>query len=683
IAEKKKKRALLHTYQFDAYSRLTIYSDKDIVGSSTKSKGGVQIGINGASEDSLGIQGIMETYSTAYWDENKGMRSIITQRRQTANIPGQSNFNNVFDILDFNDDIQKLGKYEIAGPTSPDALDDYNYELMDVTELNGKKIYRLRMTPKSDFAALWDGIVSIADSTWDVVEVDVRPNAVVNFPFFDSLHYTQRFTLVDNRYWMPSDIVLGAYLKVNLVLTSILLRADHSSVLSNYVINQPIPDTIFNKPEVIADSSASKFDTTYWRDHEVLPLTGEEQRAYTKIDSVVKTDTGKKDNGPSLFNSILGFPFTFTQPPFTGFGDVYHFNRVEGHYLGLGLSMPWEKILPATTLTGKFGYGFEDKKSKYSVALSQNVVSSDLGGFGINGAIFQSLDHREDGGYYNTTDNTFLGLLDKEDYFNYYYTRGWNAGISAHFKDLDLSATYLNEKETSAPKNTDFSLLFPHILFRANPAIDDGTMRRVQFRLTAGDLMPFNDNESSAGISLESEVSDASTLKSDFTFTRYSATAFTHLRTSSFGFLDARIQGGIAIGALPPQRLFDAESQAASFGAFGVFRAMGIKEYSGDKILAINAEENLGTGLFLLTGIPFLVHSGMEFLIDGGAAWTDISNRSQLLSPDPVNTAKQVYAEAGFGINRILTFLRCDFTWRLTHRYNSGNFAFTVTAAIF
>ncbi|HET7152823.1 MAG TPA: DUF5686 family protein, partial [Candidatus Kapabacteria bacterium] len=456
-----------------------------------------------------------------------------------------------------------------------------------------------------------------------------------------------------------------------------------SSILSNYIVNQPLPDTIFKKPEVVADSSASKFDTTYWREHEVLPLTGEEQHAYTTIDSVVKTDTGKKDGGgPNILSSILGFPFMFSQPPFTGFSDVYHFNRVEGHYLGLGLNVPWESILPTTELTGKFGYGFSDKRSKYSVALSQNI---NIGGhwLGINGSVFKSLDHREDGGYYNITNNTFLGLLDKLDYFNYYYTHGWNAGISTDLFSFDLHATYLNEQETSAPKNSDFSLLFPHTLYRSNPAIAEGTMRSVRFQLIKGDLAPFNNDNNSAGISLEGEVSDAGTLKSDFTFTRYSATAFTHLRTSSFGFLDTRIQGGIAIGALPPQRLFDAESQAASFGAFGVFRAMGIKEYSGDKILAINAEENLGTGLFLLTGIPFLVHSGMEFLLEGGAAWTDISDRSQSLSPDQVNTAKQVYAEAGFGINRILTFLRCDFTWRLTHRYDSGNFAFTVTAAIF
>ena len=62
--------------------------------------------------------------------------------------------------------------------------------------MNGKRIYRLRMTPKNEIAALWDGVISIADSTWDVVQVDVRPNDAVNFPVLDSLRYSQSFSLI-------------------------------------------------------------------------------------------------------------------------------------------------------------------------------------------------------------------------------------------------------------------------------------------------------------------------------------------------------------------------------------------------------------------------------------------------------------------------------------------------------
>jgi len=681
IAEKKKMRATLHSYQCNAYAKLTVSSNANNMFTGARNNS-VDVTIGGGSSDTTAIGGIMETYTTKYWRDGDGERTIVTQRRQTADIPAEANDIRSLDVFDLNDDEQNLGKYVITGPTAPDALDWYNYELLDVTTLNGKRVYRLRMTPKSQVAALWDGIVSIADSTWDVVQVDVHPNEAVNFPILDSLRYSQLFSLIHDKYWLPSDITLNAYLKAELLIVpTIRIGIGSASVLYDYKVNQPIPDSIFAKSELVIDSSAKKFDSSYWREHEVLPLTGEEQQAYHTIDSVVKHPDTTRSTGGGLgdfLGTFIGAPVKF------GIG-LYKFNRVEGNALDYTLNVPWHSILPSTSLIGDVGYGFTDKKGKWSATLSQNIYAGNDWNVWAGVSLYNHLSHREDAGYYPVWLNTLFALAGKTDYFNYFYARGGDASVSVEHGSLSLSAAYENENEVSTHTITGVSILFPHVAYRLNPEIADGTMRLAKFTLAGGNNDPYAEDESDAGFSIENETSDASMLKSDFTFARWSVVTPVRLRTSSFGFLDARLQAGVATGALPPQMLFDPETALSFIGPFGVFRSMGIKEFSGDRLLSLYAQEDLGDAIFRLTGFPLLSKSGTDLIIEGGGAWTDMSAQSLALSPMPVETAKRVYWEAGFGISKLptlpLSFFRLDFTWRLTHLYGSGNFAFTVSTS--
>src|SRR5208283_4819235 len=260
-------------------------------------------------------------------------------------------------------------KYQLTGPVAPDALDEYHYELLDITALNGKRIYRMRMTPKSQSTALWEGVVSIADSTWDVVEVDVRPNDAVSYPNFDSIHYSQTFSLIDGKYWLPADMMVDISFAMNSKALA-GMRMNNTSVLYDYSINQPISDVMFSTPTIRVDTSALRFDTTYWREHEVLPLTAEEQIAYYKLDTVFQKVDSVLAGPIALYNAVK----FIGDLPITDFGDIYHFDRVEGHALGLGVNVPWHATLPATTLIGKFSYGFSDKRSKWETSLAQKII---------------------------------------------------------------------------------------------------------------------------------------------------------------------------------------------------------------------------------------------------------------------------------------------------------------------
>jgi hypothetical protein len=87
---------------------------------------------------------------------------------------------------------------------------------------------------------------------------------------------------------------------------------------------------------------------------------------------------------------------------------------------------------------------------------------------------------------------------------------------------------------------------------------------------------------------------------------------------------------------------------------------MEVKEFAGTGYAAIALEQNFRSLPFLALGIPFLYERGIEFLVHGGGAraWS----RDGIV-PNPTDGW---YAEAGFGIGRILDLFRTDFTWRVT-----------------
>ncbi|MEK6571158.1 MAG: DUF5686 family protein, partial [Bacteroidota bacterium] len=150
IANKRKWMDLVQSYEFDAYTKQVLRKDTSIAG-------------------------ITESYTRGYWRKDDGLREVIQQRRQTENVPAARNFTAVGQILNFNEDEIRLGGYTFVGPTASDALDNYDYKLERTYESKGMRVYELQMKPKSAVKPLFEGTISIADSTYAVMRVNVTP----------------------------------------------------------------------------------------------------------------------------------------------------------------------------------------------------------------------------------------------------------------------------------------------------------------------------------------------------------------------------------------------------------------------------------------------------------------------------------------------------------------------------
>jgi len=654
IANKRKWMEKLKTYKFEAFTRQVLRRD-------------------------TAIASITESYTTGYMLAGDTLREIVKQKRQTENIPGTENFAAVHRIINFNEDEISLfnvitggrsSAFTFIGPTAPNALDYYDYKLTGTSVVNGIEIYKIRMIPKSRLRPLFEGTITIADETFAVMGVDVNPNETLNIPFLKDieLRYRQQFALFDTIFWMPIDNRINGGLSISLLGISMpRIGIEATSSLYDYDLNISIPDTILHRERLTVDSSSLKYDSTYWIQNEVLPLTPEEQGSYQTLDSTQTLEKQFKPSGPLATLAGNG-----------SISALEHidarFNRVEGFYLGG--KMESDSLLPFVHIEGRAGYGFSAQLFQYR--LRGTLFSSKKRNLGIGAEIRRSVENFPDRGYYGPLSISLMALIDKNDYRDYYLSNAWSLFLRyTPSRTVDAEVTYLHDNQRSLKNETDYSIFAREKVYRPNPRIQEGNLRSIQFHLRLGEPPVPLDMVSRNAVEFEIEHAIAPYfLGGSLFFTRYNAVVDVSFVTFSRFLLfppNLRIRGvgGYASGALPLQKLFYTDSRASGYAPYGVLKGASVKEFAGDRFIAVNVEHNFRNVPFLLLNIPFLYRNGIELIVHGAAAQTWMQSAS---------TSNGWYSEAGIGVSRIFDLLRADLTYRFT---DPKRFYFTLSVASF
>ena len=636
IANKQRWIERLKSYEMQAFTRQTIRRD-------------------------TAVAAINESYTRGYWQVGDTLREIVTQRRQTANVPAAFNVASVGRILNFTDDEIRFLGYTFVGPTAQNALEYYDYTLLRTRTGYGQELYEIRMIPLTRTVPLFDGTVTIAGESYALVGVDVQPSVAFRIPFVreSALRYRQQFGLYESSYWMPSDIRIDGTFTVSVLGFSIpRIGFTQTSAISDYAINTAIPDTIFRKPRLLVDSSAARYDSAYWAANAVLPLSAEEARAYRTLDSTQTLDVQFRPGGATLsLGSDVGAAGSLLKHV-----DAY-FNRVEGFHLGAHGA--FDPIGPIVSARVGWAYGFSDKMATYIAGVT--LYTSGQRTLGIGTEAYRRVDHRPDREYYSPLFNTFTSLISRNDYRDYHLAEGGRIFLTYRpHSGLRAEISYVDETHSIMPQTTDYSFFFRSRTYRPNPPAAEGNLRSIAFNVRFGqEPAPFDlIMQDAADIAVEH--SSPSLTGGDFSFTRYEAVISlviptfgrSHLLRPGFRL---RASAGASAGTLPLQRWFDVETASGSFAPLGVMRAMEVKEFSGTSYCAISLEHNFRSIPFLALGIPFLYENGIELIVHGGAARTWTGGRTEL-----PRTADGWYTEAGVSISRILDLFRADFTWRLS-----------------
>ena len=657
IKRKQQWRKQLETYRAEAYTRQTLSNDTAIVS-------------------------ITESVSEVFWDKQRGHREVQKSKRQTANIEAASNFAGVSYLPNFYDDNIEIAEFNLVGITHPDALDYYDFKLVDQTSLDNQTVYEIEVTPARKLQPLFKGTAYILANEYALLEVDLVPNDVVTFPapiksFKTS--YEQQFNNFGQDFWLPVDVRIGGDIKIKMVgLDFPMIKFKQLSRITNYRVNTSLPDSLYKKEDRFSvDSTTVQSDSLIAQQVNTVPLSSEEELAYATLDSTATLEKAFKPSGfLAKFIDDEEGEENESNPGFLSFLDEVpgkitpdgRYNRVDQAFVGLRYSIDATDWL---NIRSYGGYSSGYRKWNYGGGLTiewlqQNWASAVIGGNYRAGTETRYYSH-----IYNPYYTTIPNLLGHQGYFDYYRSEGFRIFSGWDFPhNLSLEMGFNHENHTSLPTTTAYDIL-GNSNFLLNPSIPEGTMKSLD--ITAG----YNIDEGyNFGVTTQKKIqlsiehsSDA--LGSDFKFTRY--TGFLSWSFPTFyqrrflaNTLDFNIKGGTYSGDLPPQKWGIIDGTIGSTAPYGVMKTIRNRPYQGQQYLSMTAEHNFRTIPFELLGLRPLVNNNIGFIVFAGTAKTWVKD-SSLINQSGYTTrvTNGVHWEAGASLNGILDLFRIDFATRL------------------
>jgi hypothetical protein len=664
IAHKSDVLAKIHDYRYDAYVKFVVRDLRHL------------------RDSAASVVLITETRTAAYWEHPDRYQETIRSRRQSSNLDPESNLVSVGEIVNFNRNRIDLRKYAIVSPIADDALNHYDYRMLDTVVVDGRRVFRLAIEPKSEASPLFVGVIDIADSTYDVLAVDVGVNAAARFNYVTNVRYQQRLKDVGGGRWMPYLIRLTGEVHLAFSLPGFpgQLSFEHVASLGDFQFDQQHPPANVGQYRIVVDEGADRPDSAAWAAPGAVPLTDAERTAWARIDS---TERRPPSVGRLIEQGLAAGIGLATNP------DFFHFNRVDGTYLGA--ARDW-RAMPGLVFTTKLGYA--EGSDRWQYRLGSEVRVSEARQLWVGWSYHDETMRRPTlvSGAYNPT---FRALSSRLDPLDYYRERGLGVSVSVRpfaFTRLDLQ--YTDARQSSLDVTTDYTLFSVARLVRPNPAITEGHLRSLGASLSYDSRPLLKDKGVDyrlrrltwTRITVGVEIAAPDLIPNDYSFRRYTLELVRQQRTLNLGITTIMAVSTLATGYVPPQRYVtvDFGMQTLTYQRNG-FNTLRETNYTGTRGALLAFRHDFDRLLFAKSGLPVIRRLPFTFSLHGGVFWTDFINHLPNPGDTLFTTARKPYTELGFGLGNLTPFLSplnvaAHFTWQLsgypTNRFRFG-FGFT------
>jgi hypothetical protein len=564
-------------------------------------------------------------------------------------------------------------QHSIALPIADDALDHYDFVVRDTLFLDGRRILRVAVLPKSDASPLFTGSLDIVDSTYDLLGMDLGVNDALRFPTVSHLRYQQRWRDGGDGWWMPYEIRLSGEVRPKLsarwlprtvagmALPEFPRQVTFEQVasLSGFTFEEGHRPADLAEYRTVVRDQTDGSDSTMWSAPEAVPLTDAERATWVRADSV--------DRHPALL-SRLSRDLDAVQRVALGPGS-FHFNRVDGFYLGV--IHDW-RLTPGATFTTKLGYALGSEQWQYLVG-ARGMLST-------THRIWVGASYHDEtvgwpalvpAGY----DPTASALVTRVDPSDYYRERGYTLALGTkllNFTRLELRYDdALQSSQDTVPGLGFRSTRFPPL---PNPPIRDGHLRSLSgtFTYDSRQLLRSGGGDYPLGggswtrITVGAEVAAPALIANDFSFRRYAFQLERRQQTPGFGTTTITVAGGIDSPGAPPQRYFTVGFGLRVLAAEGTgFNTLAHTGFAGNRALMVSLRHDFGRVLSL----------------HGGVFWVKLTDNTPSPADTLLRTAPTPYAEWGFTLGHLTPFLSpldlaLSFTWQIssypTRRFRFG-----------
>ena len=319
-----------------------------------------------------GVLYLCEEVADYYAQRPDKQRTVIHSVRESGN-PNGLGFSSIPPVITFyaNNVISLNNSRGLISPISSGALGYYKYRLEGEFKEGRNTIYKIKVIPKRAYEPLCFGHIYIVDGDWAIHSLSLTTSARYGLDQLDTLRIDQVFLPLKKDVWViksqqfyPTINIFGFGITGNFV-----------TVYDNQKVNEPVPDSIFNKKVISTyDLAANKKDSTYWDETRPLPLETDEVRDYVYKDSLLRImndprriDSLRRRANKVGISDIVLDGITWND---SGYRNSVHvspllfstnFNSVEG--LNVAPHISWTRKLDTgrtLTLNTAFRYGFSN-----------------------------------------------------------------------------------------------------------------------------------------------------------------------------------------------------------------------------------------------------------------------------------------------------------------------------------
>lgn len=590
--------------------------------------------------------------------------------------------------------IELFGK-SFASPIRKRGLGYYKYLITDSVNTEFGWQYTVSFRPKNPLDPLFTGTFKVREDTWALMEIEAKLPDEAQINFVNKLQFHQSFQYINDStlFWKSSRMEADFEFldeDKNFLAPKEKFHVRHSNYYSNIRINKHKlnPEDAkhdFKDPQSIDSSKPTTVSLAEYRPEE--------------LDLVERQVTGALD---SLNNHwLIKIGNAVTKMVLTGYVEGKHIdigpytdwlmkNKVEGLRVNANFRTS-ENLIKNTMLTGQLGYGFRDKKFKYSVGGKFRISKDkwrfltlkyrdDLNKVGDNGSIKLLRENVENTG----EQNLITSLIARKEIDKLVRDQSISAGLIYEWKEgliskLNVShhkvysGLYvpftINGTPLDSYKNNEVSLI---TRFSWDEKLDQSYFRRYY----VGSLYPIINFKATAG---HYDIG-----KDNGIYYKFRAT-WKHKFNIGLTKLKYVAEAGYQFGKVPFTLLeIHRSNQTYGLSRYN-FNTMNDMEFASTQFASLFVDYNLNGLVF--KHIPLIKGWDWRESFTAKVLHGQL-NENQIIGLDRPeymhSLGKEPFVEFGAGISNILQFLRIEGIYRATHQFpvHKDNFGVRFRAEI-
>lgn len=596
---------------------------------------------------------LLENFSRNYIDYTKNIdhKSII-QRRQTANLDAAANILAIGEFREFMKDKVRFANAVFTTPLSNDAFDYYNFELEKRTILDDRYVYVINVIPNTSVYPVFKGKIYIVEGTYNLIEVDLKPSDESAISFVKDLNFNQKFEEIKRDIWFPTFFEVTGKAQVNILKGMLDVGTDFkaTSIYSDMAVNEALPDSIYkqNVPRITVITSADSTNNKFWEQNSLRDISPKELNIYSTVDSLVTN--AKKD-------SIAAEGFNYSYMPEFGF------NRTSSVLLGLNLKANTGDF----EFEGMGAYSFGQKKPYGYANLSYNIDSDDeRSKFDITFGIYSNSETMGTDDTYPKIVHSIMSLLTHKEYYNFFKESGWSITANYENNGLEFWTEFEQARHFLLKNSTDRSI-FQEKRYRSNPAADPGNYNVISFgSIFDGITITVQRNIFQYAYEFNAFYGQNHEKSKFFRGAEAKLRAF--IPTFYTGYapmsLDIDLHAGYTSKSTPLQYMYLMQTGFVFLGQNHSFISAPLGRFGGSEYASAAVHFNTQDLWWRALGLPLYEGRGLELIFSGLIGKYNNFNNKIYSS-----TGNKFYAEAGFGLDKIPTFvsnliyLKAEFRW--------------------